>query len=94
MVRLGPSASNKQPWRIVRVGEAWHFFVQRTPGYPGRVASAFVPGDLQRVDLGIAMCHWALSAAELDLPGGWERAQPEIALPDGRTEYIASWVEA
>lgn len=26
MVRLGPSASNKQPWRIVRKDGNWHFF--------------------------------------------------------------------
>ena len=34
MVRLGPSASNKQPWRIVREGGAWHFYVQRNRYYP------------------------------------------------------------
>ncbi len=91
MVRLAPSASNRQPWRIVRAEGTWHFFVQRTPGYPSWVAAPFVPGDLQRIDLGIAMCHWALSAAELGLPGRWERAAPDIPLPDG-AEYIATWV--
>ena len=32
MVRIAPSASNKQPWRVVRDGPAWHFYCQRTPG--------------------------------------------------------------
>jgi hypothetical protein len=33
MVRWAPSASNKQPWRLVRTGDAWHFYLQRTRGY-------------------------------------------------------------
>ncbi|MGH4140908.1 hypothetical protein [Clostridium sp.] len=33
MVRLGPSASNKQPWRIIKDKNAYHFFLCRTKGY-------------------------------------------------------------
>jgi nitroreductase len=94
MVRLGPSASNKQPWRIVRDGDTWHFYVQRTPGYTQGPARPFVYGDLQRIDLGIAMCHWELSAAELGLPGAWVVQEPAIVPPDGYTEYVFSWVAA
>ena len=36
MMRLAPSASNRQPWRVVRAGRSWHFFIRRTPGYPPR----------------------------------------------------------
>lgn len=32
-VRWAPSASNRQPWRIVRLGNTWCFFLQRTKGY-------------------------------------------------------------
>ena len=32
-VRMAPSATNKQPWRIVRDGGDWHFYLQRTKGY-------------------------------------------------------------
>jgi nitroreductase len=120
MVRLGPSASNKQPWRIIREdapltpaeqskpgasqtasgpalngdakGDTWHFYVQRTPGYPPALGRSFVYGDLQRMDMGIAMCHWELSAAELGLPGKWVVEEPPIARPDKRTEYVVSWV--
>lgn len=92
MVRLAPSASNKQPWRVVRDGSAWHFYVQRTPGYTQGPARAFVHGDLQRVDLGIAMCHWEFAAAELGLPGTWAVQEPAIARPDTFTEYVVSWV--
>lgn len=91
MVRLGPSASNKQPWRIVRDGGSWHFYVQRTPGYTQGPARAFVYGDLQRIDMGIAMCHWELTTAELGLSGGWVVREPAIARPDELTAYIVSW---
>jgi hypothetical protein len=92
MVRQGPSASNRQPWRIVHAGSGWHFYVQRTPRYPSWAASPFIAGDLQRMDVGIAMCHFALTADELGLQGLWAVDEPGIRKPDALTEYIASWV--
>jgi nitroreductase len=92
MVRLGPSASNKQPWRIVREGAAWHFYLQRTRGYPPRLGSQLLGlADLQRIDMGIAMSHFALTAAELGLAGRWLVQEPAIERPDELTEYIVSW---
>jgi hypothetical protein len=93
MVRLAPSASNKQPWRIVRVGDIWHFFLQRTKGY-GKgtlVFNILRLADLQRVDMGIAMCHFELAARELDLQGSWVIDEPQLAMPEG-TEYTVSWI--
>ena len=90
MVRLAPSASNRQPWRIVKENDRWHFYLQRTPKYPPSAARL---ADLQRVDMGIAMCHFALSAAALELRGHWENSIPEIAFPDVNTEYVITWVE-
>jgi nitroreductase len=93
MVRLAPSASNKQPWRIVRDSSTWHFCLRRTPGYRKRRASRWwVTVDLQRVDLGIAMSHFELTARELGLPGAWQVAEPSIVKSDERIEYVASWV--
>lgn len=91
MVRRAPSASNKQPWRITRAGERWHFYLQRTRGYAPRNALLGV-ADMQRIDMGIAMCHWALTADELGLSGRWKAAEPSIARPAGVTAYVASWV--
>lgn len=94
MVRLGPSASNKQPWRIIKMDNTWHFYLQRTQGY-GRGSLMFTLlrlADLQRVDLGIAMSHFELTARELGLSGQWQIVEPDIALPVPATEYIASWV--
>lgn len=94
MVRLAPSASNHQPWRIVQEGACFHFYLQRRPGYAPGIPAARLAGlvDLQRVDLGIAMCHFELTARELGLAGRWEVRQPEIPLPDYRIVYAASWV--
>lgn len=95
MVRLGPSASNKQPWRIVYEGNAWHFFLQRTPGYGDSLTFKLLRlADIQRVDMGIAMCHFALTARELGLSGHWLVEDPAIARPDELTEYSVSWVES
>ncbi len=93
MVRLAPSASNQQPWRILRDGKAWHFYLQRTPGYRERtLVRLFTVADLQRIDMGIAMCHFEMMAGELGLSGHWETDEPAIEKPDTSTEFTASWV--
>jgi nitroreductase len=93
MVRLAPSASNKQPWRIVKDGARWHFYCQRTPGY-GQGSLYFTLlrlADLQRLDIGIAMCHFALTAQQLGLPGSWTTSDPGLESVNERTLYIATW---
>ena len=93
MVRFGPSASNKQPWRIIQDGNAWHFYMQRTKGYgDGLTFKLLRLADLQRVDMGIAMCHFELTAHELGLKGQWTIQEPEIEKPDRLTEYTISWI--
>lgn len=95
MARLAPSASNKQPWRVVRDGAGWHFYCQRTPGY-GKGSFIFTVlriADLQRLDVGIAMCHFELTARQLGLPGRWVSADPGLEPVDKHTLYISSWHE-
>jgi hypothetical protein len=92
MVRLAPSASNKQPWRIVREGRSWHFFLQRTPGYSGGLAGRLLKvEDIQRVDIGIAMCHFELTARELGLQGAWVLRPPRIETTDPLLQYAVTW---
>ena len=93
MVRWAPSASNKQPWRIVHAGGLWHFYLQRTPGYgkDSLLGKLLGVADVQRVDLGIAMCHFELTMQELGVPGCWIIREPALAKPDRHTEYVASW---
>jgi hypothetical protein len=95
-VRMAPSATNKQPWRLVRDGGAWHFYLRRTKGY-GKGSALFAVlriADLQRVDLGIALCHFELVAREQGLDGSWLVRDPGIPPPGTDTEYVATWVEA
>lgn len=85
MLRLAPSASNKQPWRVVKHGNAFHFYLLETPGYNKMVKSI----KLQRIDMGIAMSHFETTCKELNLNGVWQ-----IQLPDIKTEreqYLVSW---
>jgi nitroreductase len=84
MIRLGPSASNKQPWRLVvaKDRKAVHFYLQHTPRYSE---------IMQHIDMGIAMCHFELACRNLGLEGGWAEEEPGLALPNALTEYIISW---
>jgi len=101
-VRMAPSATNKQPWRIVlargRPGSAaaWHFYLARTKAYRknGPLFTVLRIADLQRVDLGIAMCHFELVAREHGLAGSWVVRDPGIPLPGKDMEYVATWVPA
>jgi nitroreductase len=83
MVRLGPSASNKQPWRVIKGKDGYYFFLCRTKNY---LRSSF---DMQKNDIGIAMCHFELSAKELGLDGSWE-IRPSTDSPYD-WEYITTW---
>ncbi len=92
MVRIGPSASNKQPWRIIKDAGSWHFYMQRTRGYGNSLTFRLLNiADLQRVDMGIAMCHFELTASELGWKGKWEIKEPKIEKPNTLCEYTASW---
>ena len=86
-VRIGPSATNFQPWRIIKETDKgiYHFYLKRTKGYDKALKAA----DLQSIDMGIAMCHFELAARELGLDGKWEEQEPSIDV--SRAEYIISW---
>jgi Putative TM nitroreductase len=88
MVRLGPSASNKQPWRLLLSSDRklCHFFIEHTPNY-----SSSLGYDMQLLDMGIAMCQFELACKELDIEGSWIVEEPNIPLPNEQTEYIVSW---
>lgn len=77
-VRWSPSAVNKQPYRIVKDGNAFHFYLKH--------ASALRGGawDVQKIDMGIALYHFMTIAG-----GTCSIADPQIAT-DEDTEYIAT----
>jgi hypothetical protein len=83
MVRLGPSASNKQPWRIIKNNDGYDFYLNRTKKYPMGLF------DMQKNDIGIAMCHFELTAKELGLKGEWVKTKNQNKIND--LEYIITW---
>ena len=87
MVRLAPSASNKQPWRIVKDNNLYHFYEQQLSGYSKSFAY-----DIQRIDMGIAACHFHLTAIEKGLKGEFKTlAAPSFEVPEN-TVYKFSWI--
>ncbi len=85
MVRLAPSASNKQPWRVVLSNDVLHFFLQRTPNYNNKL----IQSDLQRVDIGIGIAHFDLALNEKNIDHQWFVENPDL-ITDELIEYIAS----
>ncbi len=84
MVRWAPSAVNKQPWRIVFKDGAYHFYEKKDRGYVKEET-----GDLQKVDIGIALCHFVLALEEKGKTPEVYVKDPGIDIPE-ETEYIAS----
>ena len=85
MVRWAPSAVNKQPWRVVVDKNAVHFYLKRNKGF---ISDAV--GDMQKIDLGIALCHFNLAAEETGLHVTLDINNPGIAT-ESDMEYIASY---
>lgn len=89
MVRLGPSAGNKQPWRIMKEENEniFHFYVAISDSKIRSLYRKFI-----KLDIGIAVCHFDLSAKEFDIEGKWYFREPRI---DGaeNLKYIISWSE-
>jgi nitroreductase len=90
-VRLAPSANNFQPWRIIKEPEAniFHFYIKRMPGLKQLF---FMKSDLQLVDAGIAMCHFALAADEEGLKGVWKVNDPRLEGMTKKLDYIVTWI--
>ena len=84
-VQRAPSAINRQPWRVVRDGRSAHFYVKHAFGLSSKAT-----GDLQKIDLGIAIAHFALAAEAVGLPLRFSIADPGLAAPSDH-EYIASY---
>lgn len=84
-VRMAPSAVNKQPWRIVLCPDRAHFYE-----YKGKGRSSADEWDIQKIDMGIALCHFELAADALGIETAFEINEPTISTPEG-WRYIASY---
>lgn len=84
MVRIGPSASNKQPWRIVKQENLYHLFLERTPDYAKDLGY-----DIQLLDMGIAKYHFEATLRENGEEGSWAKLDRHPEYED--FEYISTW---
>ena len=55
-VQLAPSASNKQPWKIIIEPNRIHLYLEPTPNY-----ATNRPFNIQYLDMGIALCHFEVA---------------------------------
>lgn len=86
-VRIGPSAQNKQPWRLVFSNDFLqvHFYI----------ASALADHPLymcepEYLDIGVAYNHFKAGLDEVGISGKLVVDEPDIEKPDGAF-YITSW---
>jgi hypothetical protein len=92
MLRLAPSANNFQPWRVIKEPNVniYHFYIKRTPGLK-QLQRFTAKSDLQLVDIGIAMCHFALAVKEKGLSGIWTIKDPRLGGMAYKLDYIVTW---
>ena len=84
LVRLAPSAVNGQPWRAVVCEDCVHFYEKRGRGMTSD------SWDIQKIDMGIALCHFELGAVESGLRPAVYAEDPGLPGQDGLI-YIASF---
>lgn len=86
MLRLAPSAKNKQPWKVVFDGKAFHFI--QLYAHADNDGSG---QEMHRIDAGIALSHFHLAAIDKNLSGRFEKCDLPFESEEG-TAYITSWV--
>lgn len=93
-LRVGPSASNKQPWRVLKSGKestpTLHLYLEEDRLYNSILGEI----HLQNVDMGIAMRHLESACHALDLPGSWTRLEAEPLHVSAPLSYIATWTSS
>lgn len=85
LLRLSPSAVNKQPWRAVIDGDRVHFYEKHSRGY---VTNGW---DTQKIDMGIALYHFICGIEEIGRKAELLIDDPMIPC-ENNTEYIASMI--
>lgn len=84
-VRFGPSASNKQPWRMIMSEHGFDLYAGDS-GYKEMKGQKI---SKTHNDIGIAKAHFGLGAERLNLKGQWVQKEN---LKDNELEYVCSWV--
>lgn len=84
LVRWAPSAVNKQPWRVVHESGKYHFYEKHDSGFERDEV-----GDMQKIDMGIALCHFVKGLEEEGMKPAVSIEKPAIEVPED-SEYIAT----
>ena len=80
MLRLAPSAVNKQPWRVLKKDTNIHFYLTSTKG-------------LTKIDIGIGLCHFHLSAIENNISGEFVSLDFMESIQENNFTYVISWIK-
>ena len=83
MARWAPSAGNGQPWRAVVDGDSVHF-------YEAKSMKNSPLGDIQKVDVGIALAHFDMTLEEEGVRVAYSFSDPGIPTPEN-THYIVTY---
>ncbi len=86
MLRLAPSAANKQPWRVLLKDKAYHFYEAKS------LKEDKIEIDIQRVDVGIGTCHFHMAAIEKGLKGKFVKLPASDVIKEEKLTYLFSWV--
>ncbi|WOO37105.1 nitroreductase family protein [Anaerocolumna sp. AGMB13020] len=85
LLRLAPSATNAQPWRVVKKQGFYHFFETHKSNTKEDEIM------IKKVDLGIGISHFHQVALERGLAGNFEKLTDlKLQVPDN-TNYVISW---
>ncbi|MCH5261196.1 MAG: nitroreductase, partial [Lachnospiraceae bacterium] len=75
----------KQPWRAVVCGDKVHFYEKKS-----KAMSNNPLGDIQKVDVGIALAHFDLTLKESGISGDFAVDDPGFST-DNSIEYIVTY---
>ena len=78
MVRIAPSASNKQEWRALLDDKVLHFYKKKYMNF-------------ESIDMGIALCHFELTCKDLGIDGKFEVLEDFPA--NNKIKYVISWLQ-
>lgn len=85
MLRLAPSATNAQPWAVVKEGDKFHFFCNYKNGINNDVKK------IKHLDLGIALSHFHQTAMSDGLDGKLEVTDIDFDVPENM-HYIITYI--
>lgn len=85
MLRLAPSATNSQPWALVKEGDSFHFFCNYKNGLNSDVKK------IKHIDLGIALAHFHQTAMSDGLKGRFEAIDMGFDIPENM-HYIITYI--